>query len=122
MTRGCAIPPHARGAPTSSPSCWTPTPPPPGAPIIASSGGPTAPADFRPGWVATTSRCSTTTPAPPWPVWLAAEAKSLGLVDRVETLDSAVELLTAPLRGDAARARHALGETFRGGSWAVAGT
>lgn len=38
-------------------------------------------------------------------VWLAAEAKGLGLVDRVETLDATVERLAAPLRAKTARAR-----------------
>ena len=38
-------------------------------------------------------------------VWLAGEAKGLGLVDRVESLDATVERLTAPLRAKAARAR-----------------
>jgi len=38
-------------------------------------------------------------------VWLAGEAKGLGLVDRVETLDTAVERLTAPLRSRAAKVR-----------------
>lgn len=38
-------------------------------------------------------------------VWLAGEAKGHGLVDRVESLDAAVERLTAPLRAKAARAR-----------------
>ncbi|MGE0191179.1 MAG: S49 family peptidase [Planctomycetota bacterium] len=38
-------------------------------------------------------------------VWLAAEAKGLGLVDRVESLDAAVERLAAPLRAKAAKAR-----------------
>jgi len=38
-------------------------------------------------------------------VWLAAEAKGLGLVDRVEALDAAVERLAAPLRAKAARTR-----------------
>ena len=38
-------------------------------------------------------------------VWLAGEAKGLGLVDRVETLDAAVERLAAPLRAKAAKGR-----------------
>jgi len=38
-------------------------------------------------------------------VWLAGEAKGLGLVDRVETLDVAVERVAAPLRAKAAKAR-----------------
>lgn len=38
-------------------------------------------------------------------VWLAGEAKDLGLVDRVETLENAIERLTAPLRARAARMR-----------------
>jgi protease-4 len=37
--------------------------------------------------------------------WLAVEAKGLGLVDRVEPLDTTVERLTAPLRARAAKAR-----------------
>jgi signal peptide peptidase SppA len=46
-------------------------------------------------------------------VWLAGEAKGLGLVDRVESLDSTVERLTAPLRAKAAKAR--ISATSRGG-------
>jgi signal peptide peptidase SppA len=38
-------------------------------------------------------------------VWLAGEAKSLGLVVRIETFDSAIERLTAPLRAKSAKAR-----------------
>ncbi len=38
-------------------------------------------------------------------VWLAGEAKGLGLVDRVEALDATVERITAPLRARAARAK-----------------
>lgn len=38
-------------------------------------------------------------------VWLAGEAKGLGLVDRVESLDAAVERLAAPLRAKAAKSR-----------------
>ncbi len=38
-------------------------------------------------------------------VWLAGEAKGLGRVDRVETLDATVERLTAPLRARAAKVR-----------------
>ena len=38
-------------------------------------------------------------------VWLAGEAKGLGLVDRVESLDATVERITAPLRAKAAKAR-----------------
>ena len=38
-------------------------------------------------------------------VWLAGEAKGLGLVDRVESLDATVERLAAPLRARAAKAR-----------------
>lgn len=43
------------------------------------------------------------------PVRLAGEAKGLGLVDRVETLDAVVERLAAPLRAKAAKARLAGG-------------
>jgi signal peptide peptidase SppA len=38
-------------------------------------------------------------------VWLAGEAKGLGLLDRVESLDATVERVTAPLRARAAKAR-----------------
>lgn len=38
-------------------------------------------------------------------VWLAEDAKGLGLVDRVEPFDAAMERLTKPLRAAAARAR-----------------
>jgi len=38
-------------------------------------------------------------------VWLAGEAKALGLVDRVETLDATVDRVAAPLRARAAKAR-----------------
>lgn len=41
-------------------------------------------------------------------VWLAGEAKDLGLVDRVESLDAAVERVAAPLRARAAKARLAV--------------
>ncbi len=38
-------------------------------------------------------------------VWLAGDAKGLGLVDRVEPFDATVERLTAPLRARAAKVR-----------------
>jgi len=38
-------------------------------------------------------------------VWLGGEAKGLGLVDRVETLDATVERIAAPLRAKAAKVR-----------------
>lgn len=38
-------------------------------------------------------------------VWLAGEAKRLGLVDRVEALDATIERLTAPMRARNAKAR-----------------
>ena len=37
--------------------------------------------------------------------WLAAEARSLGLVDRVDSFDATLERITAPLRARAAKAR-----------------
>ncbi|MCA9316894.1 MAG: S49 family peptidase [Planctomycetes bacterium] len=38
-------------------------------------------------------------------LWMAGEAKGLGLLDRVEALDASVERLAAPLRARAAKAR-----------------
>ena len=38
-------------------------------------------------------------------VWLAGDAKSLGLVDRVEPLDASVERMAAPLRAKTAKSR-----------------
>lgn len=39
--------------------------------------------------------------------WLATEAKRMGLVDRIESYDAAVERLSGPLRAKAARAKYA---------------